>query len=48
MDHLTEDEEKLEQMLMEQFNHLQIPVLAFQEKDVYDIHHARTTSEQSF
>ena len=30
------------------FNQLQIPVLAFQETDVYDIHRARTTGERSF
>src|SRR5437588_13094696 len=47
-DCLTEDKERLEKMFVEQFNHLQIPVLAFQEKDVYDIYHARTTGEWSF
>jgi hypothetical protein len=35
-------------MQVEQFNQLQIPVLAFQETNVYDTHHARTTGERSF
>ena len=47
-DRLTENEETLARMPLEQFNQLQIPVLAFQETDVYDIHHARTTGERSF
>lgn len=47
-DRLTDDKERLEKMVVEQFNQLQIPVLAFQETDVYDIHHVRTTGERSF
>ena len=47
-DRLTEDTERLDRMPVEQFNQLQIPVLAFQETDVFDIHHARTTGERSF
>ena len=47
-DCLTGNRERLETMPLERFNQLQIPVLAFQETDVYDIHRARTTGEQSF
>ena len=47
-DRLTENEETLERMPVEQFNQLQIPVLAFQETDVYEIHHAWTTGERLF
>lgn len=45
---LPEDAESLNRMRVEQFNQLQIPVLAFQETDVYDVHHARTTGKRSF
>ena len=45
---LPDDEERLSRMPVEQFNQLQIPVLAFQETDIYDTHHARTTGERSF
>ena len=47
-DRLTGDKERMETMPMEQFSQLEIPVLAFQETDVYDIHRARTTGERSF
>ena len=45
---LPEDAERLNIMPVEQFGQLQIPVLAFQETDVYDTHHARTTGKRSF
>jgi len=47
-DRLPENRERLGRMPVEQFNQLQIPVLAFQETDVYDTHHARTTGERPF
>ena len=47
-DRLTVNRERLETMPVERFNQLQIPVLAFQETDVYDIHPAWTTGERSF
>jgi hypothetical protein len=47
-DRLPEDAEGLGMMPVEQFNQLQIPVLAFQEADVYDSHHARTTGKRQF
>ena len=47
-DRLIANKERLDTMPVEQFNQLQIPVLAFQETDVYDIHRARTTGERSF
>ena len=47
-DRLTGNRERLETMPVERFNQLQIPVLAFQETFVYDIHRARTTGERSF
>jgi hypothetical protein len=47
-DRLPEEADSLRRMPIEQFNQLQIPVLAFQETDVYDTHHARTTGERSF
>ena len=46
-DRLTGNRERLETMPVERFNQLQIPVLAFQEIDVYDIHCAWTTGERS-
>ena len=47
-DHLIANKERLDTMPVEQFNQLQILVLAFQETDVYDIHHARATGKGSF
>jgi len=47
-DRLIANKERLDTMPVEQFNQLQIPVLGFQETDVYDIHRARTTGERSF
>jgi hypothetical protein len=45
---LSEDIGNLSIMPVEQFGQLQIPVLGFQETDVYDTHHARTTGKKSF
>ena len=45
---LPEDDERLSILPIEQFGQLQIPVLAFQETDVYDTHRARTTGKRSF
>ena len=45
---LPEDAERLGGMPIEQFGQLEIPVHAFQEIDVYEMHHARTTGERSF
>jgi hypothetical protein len=45
---LPENTGRQGRMQVEQFNQLQIPVLAFQETNVYDTHHARTTGERSF
>ena len=45
---LPEDVGSLNIMPVEQFCQLRIPVLTFQETDVYVMHHARTTGKKSF
>ena len=45
---LTEEDEKLRAMPVEQFGQLEIPVQVFQETDLYDMHHARTTGKKPF
>ena len=45
---LPEKSGELDIMPVEQFGQLQIPVPGFQETDVYDTHHARTTGMKSF
>jgi len=45
---LTEDPEILESLPLEQLTQLEIPVLAFQETDIYDIHRARCTGALNF
>jgi hypothetical protein len=45
---LPEETETIRLMPVEQFGQLEIPVPAFQESDLYDVQHARTTGKRSF
>jgi hypothetical protein len=45
---LPEDPAIIQQLPVELMTHLEIPVLAFQENDVYDIHRARSTGTSLF
>jgi hypothetical protein len=45
---LPEDHATIQQLPVELMTHLEIPILAFQENDVYDIHRARSTGTSLF
>src|SRR5205807_7198714 len=45
---LPEDHATIQQLPIELMTHLEIPILAFQENDVYDIHRARSTGTSLF
>jgi hypothetical protein len=45
---LSEDVRNLSIMPVEHISQLQIPVLGFQETDIYDTHHAGNTCKKSF
>ena len=45
---LPEDHATIQQLPVELMTHLEIPILAFQENNVYDIHRARSTGTSLF
>ena len=45
---LPEDHATIQQLPVELMTHLEIPILVFQENDVYDIHRARSTGTSLF